>query len=230
MPGPQAAVTAGRPPGLHRAGCHSHLGVGTERDDGDTLSISELPEARAMPVLPPGRKSLTVTPCFKHSLVKAFPWQNARQWSLSSLQRSRTLSSLLHLLHPLSHAAAPAMGNLSCHFLILPNLCHRCESIPDPCESIPVSRESIPVSSLWQADSGFPSARAWLSPAGQGPGRLPRARTLRRGPAHAVAVRETLGASSGPGTASPGLCLALRPHAGKCPYLFPPPCPRPCLG
>lgn len=84
------------------------------------LSISGLPEGRAMPMLPPGRKSLTVTPCFKHSLVKAFPWQNARQWSLPSLQLSRTLSSLLHLLHPLSNATAPAMGNPSCLPAFLP--------------------------------------------------------------------------------------------------------------
>lgn len=108
VPGPHAAVTAGRPPGPHGAGVSSQ----------HTLTISGLPQRRAMPGLPPGRKSLAVTPCFKHSLVKAFPWQTALQWSLPSLQCSRALSSLLHLLHLLHSLSllslTPAMGNPSC--------------------------------------------------------------------------------------------------------------------
>lgn len=121
-----------------------------------------------MPVLPPGRKSLTVTPCFKHPLVKAFPWQTALRRSLPSLQCSRTLPSLLHLLHPLSplgHAAAPAMGNPSC----LPGISSSSLIVATPADPSLSPLPGVPQ----RADSRFPAARASLSPAGRGAGCLP---------------------------------------------------------
>lgn len=130
-----------RPPGLHGADASSHHAV----------TISGLRQGRAMPVLPPGRKSLTVTPCCNHSLVEAFPWQAALHWSLPSLQCSPALSSLLHLLHLLSHA--PAMGNPSWDFLILPNPC-----------------ASITVSSPWGTAAGRSLLAHGLSLAGTGTG------------------------------------------------------------
>lgn len=166
------------------AGCPGQWGCDSGESPGSARSWVPAPTTlspfQGSPRAGPGRKSLAVTPCLKHSLLKAFPWQTAPDMV------TPFPAELPNCFFPSAPPASPVPPRPRCRTCHEKPLCLPGISSPSLISATPVNPSLPPLPPSPQPELGFPRrARGWLClPAGFG---------------RSAGAQHTLGASCGQG-------------------------------